>query len=111
MALTFNLRSGNDLHIFVLHISTEIFAKTRALGFKKQHYFFVHGKFFRYFLSILGFFSAARCFAVLGLFGNVFTFAWMLGYTLEKLMDYDPCTVASLITLSFTSGNIQQKVC
>ncbi len=50
-----------------------------------------------------GFFSAARCFAVLGLFGNVFTLAWMLGYTLEKLMDYDPCTVASLITLSFAS--------
>ena len=55
--------------------------------------------------SSSGFFSAARCFAVLGLFGNVFTLAWMLGFTLEKLMDYDPCTVASLITLSFTSGN------
>ncbi len=43
---------------------------------------------------------------MLALFGNVFSLAWMLGYTLEKLMDYDPCTVASLITLSFTSCKI-----
>ncbi len=50
------------------------------------------------------YFSATRAFAVLGLFGNALSFAWMLGYTLEKLMDYDPCTVASLVALMFSSG-------
>lgn len=51
------------------------------------------------------FYSATRAFAVLALFGHVLAFAWMLGHTLEKLLDYDPCTMISLICLCFASAS------
>lgn len=49
------------------------------------------------------FYSATRAFCVLGLFGHILTFALMLGHTLEKLLDNDVCTMATLISMIYAT--------
>jgi len=47
------------------------------------------------------YYSVTRAFGVIGLFGHVLGIAWLIGYALEKLLDYDECALGSLTTLSF----------
>ena len=50
------------------------------------------------------FYSATRAFAVLGLLAMLLTLAWLIGHALENLLEYDPCTVVSLITLNVSAS-------
>jgi hypothetical protein len=50
------------------------------------------------------FYSATRALCVLSLFFNILSFSWMLGHSLEQLLDIDPCTMTSVASLCFTSG-------
>lgn len=47
------------------------------------------------------FYTMVRLFSVFSLFGHIFTLAWLIGHTIEKLLKYDPCIMISLITLAF----------
>lgn len=51
------------------------------------------------------FYTATRTFAVLSLFAHALTFAWMLGHTVEKLLNYDPCTMTTLISNCFVTSS------
>lgn len=50
------------------------------------------------------FYSVTRAFMVMALFAHALTFAWMVGHSLEKLLDYDLCTMSSLISLCYAAG-------
>ena len=54
-------------------------------------------------LSTAVFYGITRTFAVLALFGHALSFAWMLGHTVEKLLDFDLCTMSAIIALSFAT--------
>ena len=50
------------------------------------------------------FYTTARMCGVLAILTNTLTFGWLLGYTLEKLLEYDPCTIGSLLGLNGLTG-------
>jgi len=50
------------------------------------------------------YYSVVRSFSVLGLFGHMLSLAWLIGYALEQLLEYDPCGLISFITLTFTTA-------
>ena len=50
------------------------------------------------------FYSATRAFSVLALISMLLTFFWLLGRALENLLQFDPCTVISLILLNSSAG-------
>ena len=52
------------------------------------------------------FYSAARMCGVFCILGHLLTFGWLLGYALEKILDYDVSTLGFLISLNFITGNV-----
>ena len=49
-------------------------------------------------------FGAARAFAVLGLFGHVFSVGLLLGYMFEKILDFDDCMIITWTSVCFATG-------
>ena len=41
---------------------------------------------------------------MLGLFGHMLSLAWLIGYAVEQLLEYDPCGLTSFIILTFATG-------
>eukprot|EP00914_Ancora_sagittata_P015530 GHVO01030817.1.p1 GENE.GHVO01030817.1~~GHVO01030817.1.p1 ORF type:complete len:315 (+),score=19.26 GHVO01030817.1:167-1111(+) len=52
------------------------------------------------------FYSATRALCFLSLFFNILAFSWLLGHTLEHLLDIDSCTMTTVASLCFTSGTL-----
>ncbi|KAK2141291.1 hypothetical protein LSH36_1126g00018 [Paralvinella palmiformis] len=50
------------------------------------------------------FYMATRTLCVLSLFLMILSFAWMMGHTLEKLLDYDICTMSCLISMCYLTS-------
>jgi len=59
------------------------------------------------------FYSAARMCGVFCILGHLLTFGWLLGYALEKILDYDVSTLGFLISLNFITVllNVATVIC
>jgi len=49
-------------------------------------------------------YAAARASAILALLGHLVTLSWLIGHTLEKMVKYDICAFACIISFSWVTG-------